>query len=347
MSFAQICEEEAELSCFKEDANAFLVDASEVLNVSDYVDTSKEGYDFYYCDVDGNRYDVDGETFVLGEAGDYVFYYSDGTHLYASLNVFVADFSDDLLAWVKANEMTFSGLGTLTEDYALTLKAGTLGDGASYVGPNSNNLVNQAYVAFNGNYGMDDYVAFDFTGKNMPEVAFFAQNYNNSMYYQNGDKQGVVVVSGMTTFDGKVNEGVMNGGKGIGFDSPFMIENVIDTWFRQDMKNDSALGRANLVDGKHYRVIMGFTGGSAHGVGGITLNWYLYDLDENKVLEEGKMGTWNFFTGTNARVNYMTLNDLVGSIVLYGKFGTTCTIDRIWGVYEDTNIDDIAASLGL
>jgi hypothetical protein len=32
----------------------------------------------------------------------------------------------------------------------------------------------------------------------------------------------------------------------------------------------------------------------------------------------------------------MTINDLSGSIVLYGKFGTTCTIDNLYDVFEDT-----------
>jgi hypothetical protein len=98
----------------------------------------------------------------------------------------------------------------------------------------------------------------------------------------------------------------------------------------------SALARANLVDGKHYRVIMGFTKYVENG--GIQLNWYLYDLDTNTVVEQNSVASWNFFTGSNAAVNNMSLNDLVGSIVLYGKFGTTCTIDKLHGVFENTSI---------
>jgi hypothetical protein len=107
-----------------------------------------------------------------------------------------------------------------------------------------------------------------------------------------------------------------------------MIQNASDSGFVQDAFADSALGRANLVDGTHYRVIMGFTGeGYA-----ITLHWCLYNLDTNEVVEESSMSTWNFFTGSNAKVGNMTINDLSGSIVLYGKFGTTCTIDAIHGI---------------
>ena len=102
----------------------------------------------------------------------------------------------------------------------------------------------------------------------------------------------------------------------------------------------SALARANLVDGKHYRVIMGFTKYVENG--GIQLNWYLYDLDTNTVVEQNSVASWNFFTGSNAAVNNMSLNDLSGSIVLYGKFGTTCTIDKLHGVEAGTLEEVIA-----
>jgi hypothetical protein len=41
----------------------------------------------------------------------------------------------------------------------------------------------------------------------------------------------------------------------------------------------------------------------------------------------------------------MTINDLLGSIVLYGKFGTELTIDKLWGVYEDSSMASIKSTL--
>jgi hypothetical protein len=109
-----------------------------------------------------------------------------------------------------------------------------------------------------------------------------------------------------------------------------MIQNAAHGDFCDGAFADSALGRANLVDGTHYRVIMGFTGkGNA-----ITLHWCLYNLDTATVVEESSMTTWNFFTGSNEKVGNMTINDLSGSIVLYGKFGTTCTIDALHGIHS-------------
>ena len=178
----------------------------------------------------------------------------------------------------------------------------------------------------------------------MPEIAFFAKNYNDTMYYEEG-KQGVVVYTGITTYDGQdapINLDKPNG-TFINYGFPYMIQNAANGAFTRGAFADSQLGRANLVDGTHYRVIMGFT--EYAEAGGIELKWCLYNLDTNTVVEESSMATWNFFTGSNAQVNNMTVEDLVGSIVLYGKFGTELTIDKLYGVYENTTIANICAAL--
>ena len=64
-------------------------------------------------------------------------------------------------------------------------------------------FVNQSYFAIDGNYGLGDFIAFDFTGKNMPEVAFFAKNYDGSMYADGTSKQGIVVYTGITAYNGE------------------------------------------------------------------------------------------------------------------------------------------------
>ena len=217
----------------------------------------------------------------------------------------------------------------------IVLGAGGIGSGANYtLGQNNGGYVNQAYLGLDGNYGLDNYIVFDFTGKNMPEIAFFAKNYNASMYAEGTTKQGIVVYTGMTTWDGKDTEITSDktAGTYINYGFPYMIQDAANGGFVRDAFASSALGRANLVDGTHYRVIMGFEGKNSEGTQGITLHWCLYNLDTKEVVEQSSMSTWNFFTGSNSAVGNMTINDLVGSIVLYGKFGTTCTIDKLHGV---------------
>ncbi|MBQ3019633.1 MAG: InlB B-repeat-containing protein [Clostridia bacterium] len=260
---------------------------------------------------------------------------------------YTATYTATLKSGLKANEVSAKGEGVV-------LANGSIGGGANYTkgqqnddGDETPSFVSQSYLAFDGNYGCDSYVAFDFTGKNMPEVAFFAKNYNDSMYAEGTSKQGIVVYTGITTYDGQdafITEGKDNGTY-INFSYPYMIQDASNGGFVMSAFKDSALGRANLVDGTHYRVIMGFTKGSDHGANGITLHWYLYNLDTNEVVENSTLGSWNFFTGSNADVGNMTLDDLVGSIVLYGKFGVECTLDKVYGVYENTSISAVADGL--
>ena len=247
----------------------------------------------------------------------------------------------------KRDYVTFSGdanhtYGVEQSDNKIVLKASGIGDGANYtLGQNNGGYVHQSYLAFDGNYALNDYVAFEFTGKNLPEIAFFANNYNDSMYADGTNKEGIVVVTGITTYNGALGSGVNGNGTQINYGFPYMIQNATDGGFVSGAFAESALGRANLVDGTHYRVIMGFTGsGNA-----ITLHWHLYNLDTNVVVEQSSMQTWNFFDGANAKVGNKKITDLSGSIVLYGKFGVACELDKIYGVFEDTDIDTITNGL--
>jgi len=148
------------------------------------------------------------------------------------------------------------------------------------------------------------------------------------------------VVTGITAWDGAISW-VNGNSTQINYGFPYMIQNTGDGGFCQGAFANSALGRANLVDGTHYRVIMGFTGSDAT----ITLHWYLYNLDTKEVVEQSSMMTWGFFSGSNAQVGNMMIDDLSGSIVLYGKFGTTCTIDNLYEVFEDTTFEDVIESV--
>ena len=235
---------------------------------------------------------------------------------------------------IKINNVTTNG-------DAIVLEESGIGDNANYtLGQNNGGYVHQSYLGLEGNYGLNNYVVFDFTGKNMPEIAFFAKNYNDSMYAEGTSKQGIVVVTGITTWDGQLGSGVNANGTQINYGFPYMIQDAANGGFCEGALANSALGRANLVDGTHYRVIMGFTEHAESAK--ITLKWCLYNLDTNTVVEESSMSTWGFFSGSNAQVGNMTRDQLSGSIVLYGKFGTTCTIDKLHGVESGTYADIVA-----
>jgi hypothetical protein len=226
---------------------------------------------------------------------------------------------------------------------SIVLGSGSIGDGANYTkGQNNGGFVKQSYLGLDGNYALDSYIVFDFTGKNMPEIAFFAKSYNDSMYAEGTSKQGIVVVTGITEWNGKATAQVTSdkaAGTVLNYGFPYMIDDAANGGFCQGAFKESKLGRENLVDGTHYRVVMGFT---KYNDNALNLKWVLYNIDTKSIVEEGEMHTWNFFTGSDAQVGNMTINDLVGSIVLYGKFGTTCTIDKLHGV-ESANFEDVVA----
>lgn len=249
------------------------------------------------------------------------------------------------------NDFRMEYNSSMDENGKIVLQTGTLGYGGNYTGPNTGVSMNQAYMSFVGNYGFNDYVAFDFTGKNMPEVAFFAKNYDNSMYYGNGNKRGVVVASGLTLWDGSALAPVGGNGAQICVSGPYMANfntanaggsgNLLDAF-------NANLARANLQDGKHYRVIMGFTMTSMQV---ITLKYKLYDLDMNTLIEEIAKESYPAFS--NDQFCTESAETLCGSIVLYGKFGApdktpiVTTIDKFHGIYEDTTIEAICQTLGM
>jgi hypothetical protein len=233
---------------------------------------------------------------------------------------------------------------------SLVFAASEIGSGANYqIGQNNGGYVRQSYLGLDGNYGLNNYVVFDFTGKNMPEIAFFANKYNDSMYAEEGtSKTGIVVVTGITTWDGEDIYQVNNDkpkGTVINYGFPYMIQDANDGGFCQGAFKTSALGRANLVDDTHYRLIMGFTETATdveNHASKITLKWCLYNLDTNQVVEEESLTTWHFFNGSTATVGNLTRDQLSGSIVLYGKFGVALTIDKLYGV-ESGNYADVVA----
>ena len=327
-TYDEVYAQEVPRASFKDTAKSFVMINTEV-NVADYIDTTQEGYTFFYRDEAGNDYPITGETFTIAAEGRYTLYYKYGEFYYGNLEIFVGD--------LKYN-------ATMDENGKIVLGEGSIGNGGSYNGPNANNLIDQAYVAVTGEYSFNDYVAMDFTGKNMPEIAFFAENFDNSMYAGKGGKKGVVVASGITLWDGSTSSWVGGNGTQVCVAGPYMANfngAATDTSGNLMGSFSSKLARENLVDGTRYRVIMGFTEGEDPR--SIVLNFALYNLDTGELVEEVSQVSWNMFS--NPDFYAQDRSTLCGAIILYGKFRATTTIDKFWGVYEDTTIADVKTAI--
>jgi len=273
---------------------------------------------------------VEGSKFSITEPATYILHYANGTDYENTMKVYVSEKEK-----VDIDNVTYYGANKEGDKYTLT--SGYIGFGASYNGPNKNQMIDQAYIGFNGDYKLKTFIECDFTGKNFPEVAFFADKYNNSMYYDDGSKDGICVTTGITDYAGNIAS-VLGKGTQLNYDSVNFVEYTNASWFSSTAISESKLARANLVDGVHYKVLMGFVQYQSNPA--IDLQWKLINTDTDEVVETGSKPTWNFYTGSNAKVGYKTLSDLTGAIVLYGKFGCETVVDK-FAIHQNTTLDDL------
>jgi hypothetical protein len=310
-------------------------------NVADFIDT-EDNYVLYYINGNGTRVNITGSTFSIDEAGIVTLVYKQGNKMEAKLTLTVSDKLPKLLDGnlygykVPYDKQTGSAV----------LQSGNIGNGANYIGPNSNELIDQAYLVFEGEYSFNDYFVADFTGKNMPELAFFAQDYNESMYVQYGKKKGVLIASGVTMYNGALHSGILNGSTQVNVSGPYManIGTAAATGNSGNlMSNFNAhFARANLVDGTHYRIIMGFSMVSEKI---IQLNYCLINLDTMTIIEQSSQQSWGLFD--NESFYSEKASSLKGSIIAYGKYGTETRLDKVYNIFENTSIAAILANFDL
>lgn len=89
-------------------------------------------------------------------------------------------------AFMTENNVAFYKYNEIDEDLRVNFKAGFSRGG-------SNNRQDLGYMAYKGNYGAGNYVKVDFTGNNLPKVAFFASEVIGKL---NDGTKGVYVGNG-------------------------------------------------------------------------------------------------------------------------------------------------------
>ena len=218
----------------------------------------------------------------------------------------------------------------------LTLAAST------YAGsPNRPNVgtTDMSYIAFDGDYGVGDYVVFDMTGNNMPILSFFNNEVTNTVFNNASTKSdaagvadenahGIVVANGLFNKDGTMFGAgganacrliVVGYQKALAFDDN---SNSAAGGFRStfgstaDVNPLSITALASVTD--TYRIIMGFSANGKLDVGAI--NMVTGTVVYQKTLSVGSAKT------------------LTGSIALHGQFAKTTTLDKVFGVEENTTL---------
>ncbi len=93
------------------------------------------------------------------------------------------------------------GGGSINADGSFTLSDAEIGNG----NPGSVRTFENGYVGWEGEYGVDTYVEFEFTGNNMPQLCFFADEVNgwvtcgdtSAMSPASGKNQGFMILNGV------------------------------------------------------------------------------------------------------------------------------------------------------
>ena len=233
--------------------------------------------------------------------------------------------------WMHENNITEHGYKRLTDAGNVLLDAGTFSGRA-----NSVTVTDLPYMAFNGQYGVGNYVTVDFTGDNLPCVAFFADQVtadlvdgHNGIYIANvmGSTMGTEKTRLTVYGPQKIKGGVFGGSD------------------RLLVETDSALGSAKLSPTAHYRYIAGVTevsektynaGGDDEQTGlGATLKLLLVNLDTGEYVYDREQELV-----TMARYN-LTSDYFAGNIVLYGGFDRQIAWDKVHLIRQATNKDDI------
>ena len=245
----------------------------------------------------------------------------------------VVDGLDAALEMYTPSMLTYK---TTWDGNKATLAASTYSGNVSYP-----TTADMSYIAFNGSYGLNDYVVFDITGSNMPIVSFFNNTITNTIYNNNGTGSAATVkdasvtgwvwANGLYLADGSAYGGITGAHasrlaligkqKVIGYDQGTNGFRV-NLGSADDVNPLSIRALSEVTD--TYRIILGI---GKHA-------------NASRVYVE--MAAINMVTGAlvySKQWEVSTAASEDGSIILYGQHGKTTVLDSVYGIEEDTTLN--------
>lgn len=239
--------------------------------------------------------------------------------------------------FMTENNITAHAYNSINADRSVSLGKGYYQGGATYGSTNWMNNDDVPYIAYNGDYGAGSYVVVDFTGKNIPQLCFFAEEVTSSLL---DGKAGIHVHTGMVNPNG--DNVALHDSRRVTFFGPNKIEyGHIDNLGRlgqfgfagteaNPTQPAAAFSINELQNDVHYRYIIGIKSAST---GKVTFELMLLNLDTNEQVD------YKTCDCSNAA---FTNDYLSGNIVMYGRYNVAITLDRIYAVYKNvSNINDI------
>ena len=197
-----------------------------------------------------------------------------------------------------------------------------------------------SFMRFGGNYGLNDFLVFDFTGDNVPLMTFFTTEVTNSVFNQQEDAnaKGWLVANGMTTKRGLIYSGATsNLANRLNIIGPYKVNSLYDNTINNTLpQTRTSEGNAASPSPITMPTLQSY---------GDTPFRMIVGWVENGSNMNLRMVVYNLSTGQEL-VNY-NLNkniakaDWEGDIVLYGHFGRTTKVDKLYPIEEDTTINDV------
>ena len=249
--------------------------------------------------------------------------------------------------WMEENNVIIHGVDSFDKNLQVEMQAGSYSK--EWYNLENDDL---AYIGYQGNYGANSYVVADFTGKNVPQMAFFVENITASL---TDGEQGVYVHTGMIKKTGALVSDT-DGGRITFFgpnkmvycrpdaDGRVGLQYGAKAWdptgaIKDSTGTPSPLSIRGLEDGVHYRYVAGIKSAAA---GKIVLELLLINLDTKTEVVHYEV---------NISGNWITDEYLShANIVMYGRFNEAITLDKVYAVYENIGtvyaIDKVAEAIG-
>ncbi|MBO5737146.1 MAG: hypothetical protein J6S04_04985, partial [Clostridia bacterium] len=229
------------------------------------------------------------------------------------------------------NSVAESEEGGVITNLTLEQSTHTAGDGV--LPQSTSDYEDMSYYRFKGEYGLDDYLVFDFTGNAMPILSFFNTEVNSTIYNQEQDEtvKGWIVTNTML-----MNTGLPAGGytsahaNRISLIGPYKISYKYDdngsgqklTQVRTSIYKDTSgknepnpASMAQLDINDQYRVIVGWVENGTN----MNLRMVVWNLTEGVKIADYNQGG-------------VLKADWEGDIALYGHFGMETKVDKVYPI---------------
>lgn len=220
--------------------------------------------------------------------------------------------------WMQENNVTISGVTEIGADntFALAPALTVVRDAKTY---QSNQMTLHSYIAFNENYGLNNYLDIEFKGREMPYIGFFENAVSTSLFAGNG----IVLSGGIYKADGSA----YTLGKNMAIYGP---DKAFDTYWGNNRQNVASVGRDSLEENVTYRMLVGY---SQNSEGAVLVHCRLYNTETG-----AKVDGFNFDNEVNAEIYDKDVKRLNGKIVVYSATATNeqATTVKVNGIYKST-----------